>query len=107
MAPRAGTSIITTASPDVPKTTVDGATVVSHIILTDSGTVRTVKIRDLSVSHTNLSDLTLRLRAPDGSLVLLANSLAGANMTGTTFSDAAPSIFVGLPPYAGTFAPQE
>ena len=66
-----------------------------------------MKVKDISLSHTNLSDITLRLRAPDGTLVLLANSLAGANLTGTTFSDAAPSIFVGLPPYTGTFAPQE
>ena len=66
-----------------------------------------MKVKDVSLSHTNLSDITLRLRAPDGTLVLLANSLAGSNLTGTTFSDAAPSIFVGLPPYTGTFAPQE
>jgi len=107
VAPRTSTQIITTPSPDVPKTTVNGATVISHIILSDVGTVRSVKIKDISLSHTNLSDITLRLRAPDGSLVLLANSLAGASMSGTTFSDAAPSIFVGLPPYTGTFAPQE
>jgi subtilisin-like proprotein convertase family protein/PKD repeat protein len=107
VAPRASTTVITTPSPDVPKTTVDGATVASHIVLTDAGTVRSVKIKDVTLSHTNLSDITLRLRAPDGSLVLLANALAGANMAGTTFSDAAPSIFVGLPPYSGTFAPQE
>ena len=37
---RAATTIITAPSPDVPKTTVDGSTVVSHIILTDTGTVR-------------------------------------------------------------------
>ena len=107
VAQRAGTTIITAASVDVPKTTIDGATVVSHIPLTDTGLVRSVKVKDISLSHTNLSDITLRLRAPDGTLVLLANSLAGANMVNTTFSDAAPSIFVGLPPYTGTYAPQE
>ena len=104
---RASTEIITVPSTDVPKATVDGATAVSKITLTDTGIVRTVKVKNISVTHTNLADLTLRLRTPDGSLVLLANALAGANMTSTTFSDAAPSIFVGLPPYFGTFAPQE
>ena len=91
VAPRTSTQIITAPSPDVPKTTVDGATVVSHVILTDLGTVRSVKVKDISLSHTNLSDITLRLRAPDGSLVLLANSLAGANMTGTTFATRRPA----------------
>ena len=104
---RGSTSLITATSIDVPKATVNGATVVSKIELTDVGTVRTVKVKNISVAHANLSDLTLELRAPDGAIVLLANSLAGANMTSTTFADAAPSIFVGLPPYFGTFAPQE
>ncbi len=104
---RASTEIVTATSIDVPKATVNGATVTSKIDLSDPGIVRTVKVKNLSVAHSNLSDLTLELRAPDGAVVLLANSLAGTNMTSTTFSDAAPSIFVGLPPYFGTFAPQE
>ncbi len=105
--PRAGTAIVTASANDVPMATVNGNTIVSTIHLTDTGIVRTVKIKDLALSHNVLSDITLRLRAPDGTLVLLANSLAGANMVSTAFSDAAPSIFVGLPPYTGTFAPQE
>lgn len=104
---RAAGDIVNQASVDVPKATVDGSTVSSKITVTEQGIVRTVKVKNIVMAHTNLSDLTLRLRTPDGSLILLTNSLAGANLAGTTFSDAAPSIFVGLPPYLGTFAPQE
>lgn len=107
VAPRASTAIINASSLDVPRATVNGGTVVSKVTLSNAGIVRSVKVKGISLSHANLSELTLRLRAPDGTLVLLANGLAGANLSGTTFSDAAPSIFVGLPPYFGTFAPQD
>lgn len=105
--PRAAGDIITQVSTDVPKATVDGSTVSSKITVAEQGIVRTVKVKNIAMAHTNLADLTLRLRTPDGTLVLLADALAGANLAGTTFSDAAPSIHVGLPPYLGTFAPQE
>lgn len=105
--PRASTSIVSAASIDVPKATVNGATVASKITLGDEGIVRMVKIKNIDLSHSNLSDVTLKLRAPDGTVVLLANSLAGVNLNLTSFADAAPSIFVGLPPYYGTFAPQD
>lgn len=104
---RASTTIITAPSLDVPKATVNGATVVSRVTLSDPGIVRTVKVKNINLAHTNLADITLRLRAPDQTTVLLANSLAGANLNSTSFSDAAPSIFVGFPPYFGTFAPQD
>lgn len=104
---RADADVVQQASTDVPKATVDGSTVTSKITVAQTGIVRTVKVKNIVMAHSNLSDLTLRLRTPDGTLVLLTNSLAGANLAGTTFSDAAPSIYVGLPPYLGTFAPQE
>ena len=62
---RASTEIITVPSTDVPKATVDGATAVSKITLTDTGIVRTVKVQNISVTHTNPADLPLRLRTPD------------------------------------------
>ena len=107
VAPRTSTSIITTPSPDVPKTTVDGSTVVSHIILTDLGIVRSVKIKDLSVSHREPQRshaAAARPRRQRGPARQLARRREHDRHQ---LQRRGPSIFVGLPPYAGTFAPQE
>ena len=66
----------------MPKATVDGATVVSKIDLTDDGHRPHGQGQEHQRRRTRTSATSrCELRAPDGALVLLANSLAGANMT--------------------------
>ena len=61
----------------------------------------------LSLTHPNLADLSAVLIAPDGKTKVTlfgAGNLSGANLAGTTFSDAATtSLATGTAPYAGTF----
>jgi subtilisin-like proprotein convertase family protein len=62
----------------------------------------------LNLTHTRDGDLTIRLRAPDGTLVTLYQKPtdAGQNFVGTVFSDAAAqTIAAGTAPYAGSFRP--
>ena len=61
-----------------------------------------------TISYPVDADLTLSLIGPDGQSVVLAQGLAGADFTGTTFSDSAPfSITGATAPYGGTFRPEE
>jgi subtilisin-like proprotein convertase family protein len=63
----------------------------------------------VDIAHTWDSDLVLRLRAPDGTTILLSNQNGGSgqNYANTCFADSAvASIAGGSPPFTGTFAPQ-
>ncbi|MGA4645536.1 M36 family metallopeptidase [Limisphaera sp. 4302-co] len=70
------------------------------------------------ITHTWVGDLRLELIAPDGTSVLLSDSNGGSgdnygvacspDRRRTTFDDDGPlSITVGIPPYIGTFRPQQ
>lgn len=85
----------------------DNATVTSSITVTDD-----VKISDLDVkvtlTHTYVSDLVIKLTSPTGKVVTLFNRHGGSgdNLTGTTFSDeAGTAIANGRAPFSGTFRP--
>lgn len=63
----------------------------------------------VNLTHTWDSDIDMKLIAPDGTQVVLANDLgsSGDNYTNTIFDDqAATSITTGTPPFTGTFKPQ-
>jgi subtilisin-like proprotein convertase family protein len=86
------------------------------ITVTDIGAVADVNVR-LRLNHTFDGDLVLRLIAPDGTSVALANNRGGGGDnfgTGandcsgvpTVFDDSAPiAIGVGTAPFAGSFRP--
>jgi subtilisin-like proprotein convertase family protein len=62
----------------------------------------------IDITHTFDSDLKVRLKAPDGTVILLANNNGGSgdNYTSTCFSMAAPTdIGAGAPPFTGSFIP--
>ena len=65
----------------------------------------------IDVTHTWDSDLKIRLKAPDGTVVLLAsnNGSSGNDFTNTCFSanGSNGAIGSGTPPFTGTFAPFE
>lgn len=64
----------------------------------------------ITVEHTWLSDLDIRLIAPDGTMRLLVAGVGGDtdNYTNTCFrQDAADPIGGGTPPFTGSFRPQE
>ena len=62
----------------------------------------------VNLTHPRFGDLTIALRAPDGTLVTLYQKPAdtGTALTGTVFDDAAAqSITAGTAPYTGSFRP--
>lgn len=65
----------------------------------------------IDVTHTWDSDLKIRLKAPDGTVILLAsnNGSAGDNFTNTCFAanGSNGAIGAGTAPFTGTFAPFE
>lgn len=63
----------------------------------------------VNLTHTWDSDIDMKLIAPDGTQVILANDLgsSGDNYTNTIFDDqAAAAINTGTPPFTGIFKPQ-
>src|SRR5262249_7643786 len=70
-------------------------------------TVSDIRV-NVSLNHTRNGDLTISLRAPSGTSVVLYSSSGdtGQNFNNTTFSDLAlQSILTGTAPYNGTFRP--
>lgn len=58
----------------------------------------------VNINHSADQELTLQLKSPDGTIILLANSLLGANLTNTEFDDtSALYIDFGSAPYQSTF----
>lgn len=102
----AGVDTFTFNSTDVPKQIADGVTTPSTVTVSQGGKVRSIKVKLGGLSHADLSQLTVALRAPDGTRILLAQGRSGTSFTNTVFSDAAASIVTASPPYTGTFAPQ-
>ncbi len=95
----------------------DNNTVDIPITVTDTGAVGDVNV-SVRLNHTFDGDLQLRLVAPDGTVVNLANNRGGSgdnygtgandcSGTPTVFDDsAAPAISAGGAPFAGTFRPE-
>ena len=64
----------------------------------------------ITISHTYVSDLVIKLQAPDGTIVDLSisNGGAGNNYSGTCFSDGAATLITsGSAPFAGVYRPQQ
>ncbi len=62
----------------------------------------------INLTHTWDGDLKVRLKAPDGTIILLANNNGGSgdNYTNTCFAmNATTAIGAGTPPFTGTFIP--
>jgi PKD repeat protein/subtilisin-like proprotein convertase family protein len=63
----------------------------------------------INITHTYDSDLKIRLKSPDGTVILLANNNGGSmdNFTNTCFSanGAAGSVNSGSAPFSGTYYP--
>jgi len=72
-----------------------------------TGPLSSVKVT-VSIRHPFIPDLSLTLVSPNGTSVLLANSVGGggSGFVDTTFDDRAPtSIASATPPFAGAFRP--
>ncbi len=73
----------------------------------------TQTVRDLAVTldaaHGRVSDLSVRLTAPDGRKVTLFNrrGALGANLTGTTFRDGAAALATAAAPFVGSYRPEQ
>lgn len=93
-------------STDVPLQLEQDNYVFSTLTVSGASTVSELSV-SLDITHGDVGDLFIYLRAPDGFFYQLAGSLSGgANMTGTVFSDAATtSILSGTAPYTGVFQP--
>jgi gliding motility-associated-like protein len=64
----------------------------------------------LKITHPLASDLSIFLKAPDGSVIFLSfeNGGSGSNYTNTCFTmSAATPIFLGNAPFTGNFLPEE
>ena len=94
------------------------AGIYSPIVVTNISSAVNKVVVSLQVNHTYDSDLMLQLISPDGTTNLLSASNGGAGQNygincspdtlRTTFDDAAPtSISAGVPPWAGSYQPQQ
>ncbi len=96
-------------SSDTPISISDASVTTSTITVADSGVVTDVNV-GLDISHTNDSDLTITLIAPDGTRVLLVDQRGGSgdDFTETILDDeAATSISSGTAPFSNSFLPEE
>ncbi len=108
---------LTVAVNDKPITIVDQAGAVttpsvSTIKITEAASTDIVQklTVTVNVTHGNVGELGLTLTSPGGRVVKLVSqgTLSGANLTNTTFADAAAvGVAVGTTPYTGTFLPVE
>jgi subtilisin-like proprotein convertase family protein len=64
----------------------------------------------INIMHPSVGELKIEVISPDGSVILLTESLGGDgdNFTSTYFrDDVEPSIYNGIPPYMGDYRPLE
>lgn len=106
-----GTYTATELPLPIPDNTLAG---VNKVIPVSGATGNTGKVTvQLSIPHTWVGDLRLRLTAPNGTTVTLTDRPGGSNnggdnLTNTVFDDAAATpISGGTVPYTGSFRPQE
>lgn len=96
-------------SGDVPKSIPDAnpSGVESTISVQESGIVSDVDVK-LTIQHSRVSDLTVTLVSPDGTIVQLFNNVGGvgSNFTDTVLDDeASTAIGSGSAPFTGSFRP--
>jgi subtilisin-like proprotein convertase family protein len=100
------------SSADVPKNIADLKTSVSSMYVAQSLTIQDINVR-FYLTHTWDSDLRIRLRAPDGTLLTLVNYRGGSGdnfgsaAQYTTLDDeAATPIGTGTAPFVSSFRPE-
>jgi subtilisin-like proprotein convertase family protein len=86
----------------------DNGTTSIPIVVTGLSNIDTVNFGlqsvTLNITHSANQQLGLQLQSPDGTVVLLASALQGANLTNTEFDDtSALYIDFGVAPYQSTF----
>ncbi len=85
---------------DVPVTIPADAdtTVSSTITIPSGGAITSIKVKDLDITHTYISDLVIKLLSPDNTSVILLNQVCGSddNMW-LSFSDDAPNAYGAIP----------
>ena len=82
---------------------------IAQIEVTDRFEINDVDVL-VSITHSWVNDVVLRLENPEGVAVLLVGEEGGGedNFTNTEFNDDAPeSITQGWPPYTGSYRPEE
>ncbi len=116
-APTAILAPVTHSSGNLAVPIADNSTVDIPITVTDTGAVGDVNV-SVRLNHTFTGDLQLRLVAPDGTIVNLANNRGGAgdnygtgandcSGVSTKFDDAAAvAISAGIAPFTGSFRPE-
>jgi subtilisin-like proprotein convertase family protein len=82
-----------------------GHLTVSSLVIEDSYLVNDIDLT-LNITHPRTEELTISLRAPDGTDFPLVYGLGGANLTDTVLDDSASlGITQGLAPYTGRWRP--
>jgi serine protease len=61
----------------------------------------------LDASYARLSDLQIRLTAPNGQKVILLNRRSGSNLTATNFTDGGSALATTAAPYRGNIQPEQ
>ncbi|MCD6726022.1 MAG: PKD domain-containing protein [Solirubrobacteraceae bacterium] len=104
-----GSDDVFTATSTGEVATQDGQTAFSPASISADGLVRWVRVEVTELDHADDGELSLTLRAPDGTRVKLAEARPGTNYAATVFRDDATSILSpgASAPYTGSFAPQE
>lgn len=96
------------ASDDTIRPIPEYATLASIVTAANHGTVTDVNLRNLNIEHSFDMDLAAVLVSPTGRQVELFNAIggAGANFSGTTLDDEAPTaIMDGSAPFSGSYRP--
>jgi subtilisin-like proprotein convertase family protein/subtilisin family serine protease len=85
------------------------STVTDTLVSTTAGAIAGITVT-LNITHTWVSDLTVRLTSPTGTVITLVAGRGGSgdNFTGTVFDDAAAvAISAGTAPFTGSFRPEQ
>jgi subtilisin-like proprotein convertase family protein/Tol biopolymer transport system component len=99
-------------APDLPQDILDppADATTSFITVAAGGRIVDLNVVGLDIDHSYDADLVVSLRSPEGTVVVLSrnNGSDGDNYTNTTFDDQAQRpITGGVPPFSGSFKPQE
>ncbi len=109
VSPTPATNRTSVTAAGLPTAVRDGRTTRVELYVSAAVTVRDVAVQ-LSVQHARVSDLSIRLTAPDGRKFTLFNRRggAGANLAGTTFTDSATATLASTAaPFAGAVRPEQ
>ncbi len=98
----------TTYTAGTPRAILDQRTTRVEIFVADSQLVSNLAVT-LDAVHGRVSDLSIRLTAPDGRKVTLFNrrGAQGSNLRNTTFRDAAAALAGGSAPFSGSYRPEQ